>query len=113
MPKSIAAVSLLLFATEDHPHPPPKYIQRKITMIRTELILYSSLRFKPMHNLLNTALQSLKLRRNYYKFRSAYANLFLIYFTDAHLGSPVSCSNTCSKAPAAPSVTGAERETLK
>ena len=35
-----------------------------ITMIRTQLIYYSSLRFKPTHNLLHTALQSLKLRRD-------------------------------------------------
>lgn len=37
-------------------------------------------RSESMHNLLNTAGQSLKLRRDCHKFRSAYANLFLIYF---------------------------------
>lgn len=54
-------------------------------MIRIQLILYSSRRSKPTHNLLNIALQSLKLRRDCYKFQSAYTNLFLIYFIDTYL----------------------------
>lgn len=103
---------LLLFATEQPP-PHPKHRERKITMTRTWLILYAAWRSKAMHNLLNTALQSLKLRRDRYKFRSAYPNLFLIYFTDTYLGPPVSCFYTCTKAPAALSATRAGKETLK
>jgi hypothetical protein len=47
------------------------------------------------------------------KFRSAYANLFLIYFIDTYLRPPASCFNTCLKAPAALSSKGAGKETLK
>lgn len=70
-------------------------------------------RSESMHNLLNSALQSLKPRRDCHKFRSAYANLFLIYFIDTYLRPRASCFNTCLKAPAARSSKGAEKETLR